>query len=88
VANQVSNNISAYRIGADGALNPIPGSPYPAGIEPVSIAVDPTGKFAYAANKFSHNVSGYHIDENGGLTPISGSPFPAGAGPNSVALRP
>jgi 6-phosphogluconolactonase (cycloisomerase 2 family) len=86
VTNQVSNTISAYLIGSDGALTPIRGSPFRAGTEPVSIAVDPTGRFAYVANKFTHDISGYQIDENGVLTPVADSPFPAGSGPDCVAI--
>lgn len=83
-----SNNVSAYSIGENGALTPIPGSPFSAGIESVSVAADPTGKFVYVVSKFSHNVSAYQIGENGALTPVAGSPFPAGVGPNSVAFSP
>ena len=34
-----SNNVSAYSIGSNGALTPIPGSPFAAGSEPVSVAI-------------------------------------------------
>jgi hypothetical protein len=49
VANQGAN-VSAYSIGTNGALTPVPGSPFAAGLNPFSVAVDPTGKFAYVAN--------------------------------------
>jgi 6-phosphogluconolactonase len=82
------SNVQGYTINSStGALTPVPGSPFPAGLEPVFVAVDPSGKFVYVANVGSNNVSGYMIDPtNGVLTPISGSPFPAGIGPNSVAI--
>src|SRR5262249_41802572 len=39
-ANHRSDNISAYRIApGTGALTPVPGSPFPAGIEPSAIAI-------------------------------------------------
>ena len=66
VANAGSNNVSAYSIGADGALTPVPRSPFEAGSEPVSVAVDPTGKFAYVANLTGNNVSAYSIRADGG----------------------
>jgi hypothetical protein len=47
VANLNSNNVSAYSIGSGGVLTPVPGSPFPVGPNPASVAVDPTGKFAY-----------------------------------------
>ncbi|HEX2711883.1 MAG TPA: beta-propeller fold lactonase family protein [Candidatus Acidoferrales bacterium] len=93
VAN-IGGNVSAYTIdGATGALTPVPGSPFPAGTSPLSVAVDPMGRFAYVANEGSPvlggNVSAYTIDgATGALTPVPGSPFPAGAGPHSVAVDP
>jgi 6-phosphogluconolactonase (cycloisomerase 2 family) len=95
-ANFGSNNVSGYTIDpSTGALTPIAassGNPFPAGSAPVSVAVDPSGKFAYVANFGSNNVSGYTIDPStGALTPIaasSGNPFPAGSGPFSVAVDP
>src|SRR5260221_717894 len=88
VANSESNNVSAYSIGANGALTPVPGSPFAAGIFPVSVAVDPTAKFAYVTNLVSNNVSAYSIGANGALTPVPGSPFAAGIAPRSVAITP
>jgi DNA-binding beta-propeller fold protein YncE len=43
VANAFGNNVSAYSIGANGALTPVTGSPFAAGTAPFSVAVDPTG---------------------------------------------
>jgi 6-phosphogluconolactonase len=69
VANAGSGNVSAYSIGANGALTPISGSPFAAGgesvAEPFSLAVDPTGKFAYVANGVGANVVAYSIGVNG-----------------------
>jgi hypothetical protein len=58
VANFLSNNVSAYSIGSSGALTPIPGSPFAAGFNPSSVAVDPMGRFAYVANSDSSNFPG------------------------------
>jgi hypothetical protein len=90
VANPSSNNVSAYSIGANGALTQLSGSPFAAGNTPVSVAVDPTGKFAYVANNFSNNVSAYSIGADGSLTQLTtlGSPFATGNGPYSVAVDP
>src|SRR5260221_7232456 len=91
VANIGSNNVSAYSIGANGALMfNVPGSPFLAGSGPSSVAVDPTAKFAYVANIGSNNVSAYSIGANGALTPLAslGSPFAAGTKPASVAVDP
>jgi 6-phosphogluconolactonase (cycloisomerase 2 family) len=83
-----SSGVSAYTIDpTTGALTAISGSPFPAALDPISVAVDPTAKFAYVANFVSFNVSAYTIDPNtGALTAISGSPFAAGSYPHSVAV--
>ena len=88
VATSLSNNVSAYRIGFNGALTPVPGSPFATGLAPVSIAIAPAARYAYVASKISNNVSAYSISSNGALTPVPGSPFPAGIGPISVAVDP
>ena len=63
VANADSNDVSGYRIDSTtGALTPIPGSPFAAGLGPSSVAVDPAGRFAYVANRDSADVSGYTIN--------------------------
>ena len=80
------DNVSAYTIdGTTGALTPVAGSPFPAGVGPTSVTVDATGQFAYVANAGSSNVSAYAIDTTtGALTPVAGSPFATGVNPVSV----
>src|SRR5437879_3134257 len=51
VANRLSNSVSGYAIdAATGSLAPIPGSPFAAGLHPVDIAADPSGRFLNVAN--------------------------------------
>jgi 6-phosphogluconolactonase (cycloisomerase 2 family) len=90
VANNGSNNVSAYAIDDDtGVIAAITGSPFPAGSTPASVTTDPSGKFAYVANFSSKNISAYTINARTGfLAPITGSPFPAGTGPVSAAVDP
>src|SRR5260370_399667 len=85
-----SGNVSAYTIdGTTGALTPVAGSPFAAESGPTSVAVHPTGQFAYVGNFGSRNVSAYSIDGiTGALTPVAGSPFPAGSYPHSVTVDP
>jgi DNA-binding beta-propeller fold protein YncE/tetratricopeptide (TPR) repeat protein len=65
----------------------VAGSPFVAA--PVSVTVDPSGKFAYVANTSSNNVSAFTIDvATGALTAVVGSPFAAGASPTSVTVHP
>jgi hypothetical protein len=69
-----------------------PSAHYPSRAHPslgkgLSVAVDPSGKFAYAANMGTGTVSGYTIDPTtGALTAIAGSPFVFL--PQSVAITP
>jgi 6-phosphogluconolactonase (cycloisomerase 2 family) len=95
VTNQNSDNVSGYSINfVNGALTPVPGSPFATGGQPWDVAVDPAGKFAYVADLGVHTgmsgyVSAYKINAtNGKLTSVAGSPFPAGQGPITIAINP
>ncbi len=72
--------VSAYTY-SNGALTEIPGSPFPAGTDPVAIAQGSTGDI-YVANAGSNNISGYSADVTGVLTPLPGSPYPTGTSPS------
>ncbi|HSZ18224.1 MAG TPA: beta-propeller fold lactonase family protein [Candidatus Acidoferrum sp.] len=81
---QYDGSISAFAINpANGALTQIPGSPFAAGINPTSIVVDPTGRFAYStsttyasATAGFAQVQGFSIaSSTGALTPLSWSPW-------------
>jgi DNA-binding beta-propeller fold protein YncE len=86
VVNEGGNNVSAYRLAPNGALTPVPGSPFVAGTDPHKAYA--TAKFVYVANEVSNNISAYRIGSNGALTPIPGSPFAGGIGPHAVAVDP
>jgi 6-phosphogluconolactonase (cycloisomerase 2 family) len=55
-----------------------------AGTSPFSVAVDPSGRYAYVANLNSANVSQYTIGANGALTPMATATVAAEASPRSV----
>jgi len=86
VANNGSNNVSAYTISSvSGALTSV-GSPFTAGTNPASVSVDIFGRFAYVANS-GGGVSAYTIDSGtGALAAVAGSPFTAGTNPTSVSV--
>lgn len=100
VANSGSNNVSAFVICASplpgcpsnftpGSLVAVPGSPFSAGLGPVSLAVDPSGNFLYVADMNSNQLSGYRINPStGALTPLSPSTVSTGATPVFVAIHP
>jgi 6-phosphogluconolactonase (cycloisomerase 2 family) len=70
-----SNDISEFY----SDLTPVPGSPFPAGGNPLSLALGANGKFLYSANPDATNpsISGFSVDGGiGVLSPLSGSPFP------------
>ena len=69
-----SSQIVGFSIStSSGALTPLPGSPFPAGMPPLEVAIDPSGKFLYESGG---GVSGFTIDSStGALTSIPGSPF-------------
>ncbi len=58
-----------------------------AGTTPYSIAVDPSGKFAYTANSGSDDVSRYTIDQTTGALVPAGT-VAAGTSPRSVTVDP
>ena len=73
--------------GGTGGLGGAPGT-VPAGNRPVSVTVDPTGKFAYVANQFSDDVSQYRIETNGTLSALSPATIAAGGSPVSITVDP
>jgi 6-phosphogluconolactonase len=83
VGNERSNDITAYAVNvSSGVLTPMPGSPFPAGTDPIALAY--YGGLLYVANAGSDTVSAYAIDSTGALTP-SGT-FATGKGPSSMLL--
>jgi DNA-binding beta-propeller fold protein YncE len=71
-----------YSVSSMGGLTPVAGSPFVAGTGAVSVTVEPTASFVYAANEFSNDVSAYMIVGGGVLMPIG--TFPAGSRPVSI----
>jgi 6-phosphogluconolactonase (cycloisomerase 2 family) len=94
LSNIDGNTISQYGIGADGTLSSLNPASVAAGTEPVFLAFDPTGKYAYEANytvDFSAaagTVSQYAVGSGGQLTPLSPATVVAGTGPGWIAFDP
>jgi len=71
VTTPLNNGIAAFRIDDhSGKLSQIPGSPYPGGLSPNAIRVDPSGKFAYVANGGGNDISVFKIQSTFGLIEI------------------
>lgn len=88
VANEIAATISAYSItpssGALGALSDSPLSTGSTGSTPESVAVDPAGKFLFAANVTGQNeVSSYSITPSSGelgrVSTVGAGTFPVNA---------
>jgi 6-phosphogluconolactonase len=80
------SSVSMYTINSTtGALTSI--GMIAAGAGPDSVAVDPSGKFAYVTNFSSKDVSMYTVDATTGALASIGT-IAAGASPNSVAVDP
>ena len=86
-ANSGSNNISAYLIdNISGALTAVSGSPFTTGTNPESLAVDPLGRYLFAANVSAVNqVSSYSITPTSGVLTLVSSAA-ADALPISLAI--
>jgi len=97
VTNSGSNNVSAYAIctqvsatcsAANGTLTEVTGSPFSAGLKPVSIAASPDGEFVYVADESSNQVSQYKVSAGGGaLTALAEGAISTGLNPVWVAVR-
>jgi 6-phosphogluconolactonase (cycloisomerase 2 family) len=100
VSNAAPNNsVSAYTIcsaaslaqscaTANFSLQPISGSPYPAGDDPGPLLVDPYGKWLYVLDTGSNQISGYGISSaTGTLTAFTGAPIATNLEPTAMAIR-
>lgn len=83
VGNYYGDSLSGYVAdSATGALTSVPGSPFPAGTNPIWVPLDQQCRFVFTPNFASNNISAYTINAaNGQATPVAGSPFLDGNGP-------
>ena len=88
MANRFSDNVSAYAINATtGTLTPVGTTAAVPNTNPRSVAVDPSGKFAYVANYGTGNVSVFTIHPTTGALTNIGT-VAAGGGSASVTVDP
>lgn len=97
--NNQANNVTAFRIGTDGALllaSPTPANPnpVPVGTAPRAVAISRDSRFLYVANSGSDSVTVFSIGTAGVLTlvpQVTGNPNPVAAGgssPIALAISP
>ncbi len=91
VANFGDSTLWGYSIATNGALTPVPGSPYPAGSKPTQLVVD-QNKFVYIltgnGSGYIYTIVGYSIAPDGALSTIPGSPFPTVMNPLNMTVDP
>jgi 6-phosphogluconolactonase len=80
--------IFGYTVGSGGALTPATGSPWLAGVKPVSLAPDPTNRLLYATDYASNHLIGYTIQSGGRLAFMVDGPFTTGNEPTSAVVDP
>jgi 6-phosphogluconolactonase (cycloisomerase 2 family) len=75
------NTVSSFQIGANGALSPVTGSPFPtansAGFaSSLGLATDSSGKFLFVGDHMAQAVVPFAIGSTGALSATSGLPTP------------
>jgi 6-phosphogluconolactonase (cycloisomerase 2 family) len=96
VTDEASNKIYGYATNsnataaASGNVTPLQTSPYTTGLYPVSITIDPRGKYVYATNYNSSTVSSFSLTSATGA--LGGSAavgnFAVSTGPSCITIEP
>ncbi len=77
-----------YALGTLCVMDRLPGSPFPSGPSPQTVAIQHQGKFLYVPNGNGASISAYAINSKSGtLTQVPGSPFAAGSVPVAAVIR-
>jgi 6-phosphogluconolactonase (cycloisomerase 2 family) len=77
-----------YAVASGGALTPISGSPFQAGVKPSALATDPISRFIYVTDFASNQLIGYAVLSNDTLQFMVNGPFRTGNQPSSVVIDP
>lgn len=70
VANNMSNDLSVLTIRDDGSLDPVPGSPFPAGEGPCITTLHPSGRFLYVSQWRESTIGVYEVTDSGQLVAL------------------
>jgi 6-phosphogluconolactonase (cycloisomerase 2 family) len=90
ITDEAQNVLFGNNLNNDGSLTPMTNGPFPTGILPVGVTIDPRGKFLYVANFTSGTVGAYALDTNTG-TPtgsVGSASTATGTAPTCVAIEP
>lgn len=77
-ANFGGTNVDVFSIGPNGALTPIPGSPFNnlgIGSNSNVVVLDPADRHLFVSNQASDSITVFSVAANGGLSLVPGSPF-------------
>jgi 6-phosphogluconolactonase (cycloisomerase 2 family) len=80
--------VFGFTVGSGGALTPVSGSPWTAGIKPSAIVSDPTNHFVYITDYPSNELIGYTILDGSTLSFLSNGPFKTGNEPSAITIDP
>lgn len=80
--------VYGYSSSSTGALTPLSGSPFAAGVKPVSLASDPTSRFVYVTDFAQNQLIAYSIIDQGVLHPLINGPFKTGNQPVGIQIDP
>jgi YVTN family beta-propeller protein len=83
-ANVVGTNIDAFSMGSNGALIPIPGSPFNnqgTGNNSNVVVLSPSDRHLFVSNQVSNTITVFDVASDGALSLVSGSPFGSQGGP-------
>lgn len=83
--NGAANTLAAFSISTTGALTAL-GAALATGVTPISLSIDPSGRFAYVANRGSSTVSSFSINPSTGLLSANGPALATGTSPRSISV--
>jgi 6-phosphogluconolactonase len=69
-----------------GALSDVAGSPFAAGVGPISVVIDAAGRFAYVANETAATISAYSVDSSTGALTAVAAPLATQSSPTALAV--
>ncbi|MDH5327800.1 MAG: fibronectin type III domain-containing protein [Gammaproteobacteria bacterium] len=93
VTNQFSANLNQYTVDRTHnfvipVLEPMRPATVATGSYPLSIAIHPSGNYAYVSNRRSDNVSQFNVTPTGSLVPMSIATVTTELDPNAIAVHP
>jgi 6-phosphogluconolactonase (cycloisomerase 2 family) len=77
-----------FATSSGGALTPVTGSPYLAGVKPSALTTDPVSRFVFVTDYASNELIGYTVLSTSALQFMVDGPFKTGNEPTSIAIDP